>query len=386
MRKLGSIVIVGPAYPFRGGLADFDHTLAETFRDDGRDCRIITFTTQYPSFFFPGKTQFTDSPAPEGLDITRELSTVNPVSWIRTGLKIMKAAPDAVIVRYWIPFMAFSLGTVCRIARLNGKTRALALLDNIVPHERRPFDRFMTRYFVKYIDGFIYMSEQVHSDLRTFDKIKPAYFAPHPMFTNYGPKMRRDEACRKFGLDQELKYAMFFGFIRDYKGLDLLLEAWALLKAGSGLEGHKLIIAGEYYGGREKYEAMIERLGLKEDLVLITRFIPDREISTLFSIADLIVQPYKTATQSGVTQVAYYYEVPMIVTDVGGLREIVPDGKVGYVVEPEPSDIAGAIDRYYKENKEAEFKANIRDYRERFTWESFIGKFDELYDFLNSGK
>lgn len=372
--------MVGPAHPFRGGLAGFDHTLAGTFIADGKRCRIFTFTTQYPSLLFPGKTQFTGDPAPEGLDITRELSTVNPVSWIRTGRKIKKVAPDAVIVRYWIPFMALSLGTVCRIARRNGKTKVFALLDNVVPHEKRPFDRSMTRYFVNSVDGFVYMSEEVNHDLRMFDKTKPALFAPHPMFTHYGPKLSKEEACRALGLDPELKYTMFFGFIRDYKGLDLLLEAWARLKGSEALKGRKLIIAGEYYSGREKYEALIERYSLADDLVMMTRFIPDSEVAALFSAVDLVVQPYKSATQSGVTQVAYYYDVPMIVTDVGGLREIVPDGEVGYVVNPESSQIAAAIDRYYMENKEEEFRAGIRVYRERFTWESFAAKFDELYE------
>lgn len=381
MRRISSVIMLGPAHPFRGGLAGFDHTLARTFTSTGKRCRIVTFTTQYPSLLFPGKTQFADGPPPEGVDITRELSTVNPISWIRTGRRIRKAAPDAVVVRYWIPFMALSLGTVCRIARRNKKTKVLALLDNVTPHEKRPFDRSLTRYFINSVDGFVYMSEQVRGELQMFDRSKPALFAPHPMFTHYGPRLGRGEACRELGLDPSLKYAMFFGFIRDYKGLDLLLEAWARLKGSEALKGRKLIIAGEYYGGREKYDALIEKLGLGDDLVMMTRFIPDGEVGKLFSAVDLVVQPYKSATQSGVTQVAYYYEVPMIVTGVGGLREIVPDGRVGYVVEPDPAAIAAAIERYYRENREDEFRAGIRRYREHFTWESFAAKFEELYDF-----
>lgn len=384
MKTMKSIIILGPAWPFRGGLAGFNHTLARTFMAMGRLCRIFTFTTQYPSFLFPGKSQFDDSEAPEGIDISRELSSVNPFSWIRTGFRVRRLRPDALIVRYWIPLMAPALGTVCRIARWGGKTRTIALLDNVVPHEKRFMDSALTRYFVGSVDGFVYMSEQVYSDLRHFTRTKPAIFSPHPMFTHYGDKMSREEACAGLGLDPAFRYIMFFGFIRDYKGLDILLDAWAILRRTGKLSGCKLIVAGEYYSGREQYEHQIERLGLAGELVMMTHFITDQEVSPLFSAADIVVQPYKNATQSGVTQVAYYYGVPMIVTDVGGLREIVPDGEVGYVVQPDPESIAAAMERFYAESRAEEFAAGIARYKERFTWESMASNFDRLYSMINS--
>lgn len=384
MSELKDAVIVGTAWPYRGGLASTNQTLARTFLAEGIRCRIVTFTLQYPSFLFPGKSQYDDAPAPEGLDIARMLNSVNPLSWIRTGLRIRKMRPDVVIVRYWIPQMAPALGTVCRIARRCG-IRTVALLDNVVPHEKRPLDRLLTRYFVGSIDGFVYMSEQVRRDLRLFTKDKPALFSPHPMYTNYGPALDRGEACRALGLDAELRYTMFFGFVRDYKGLDLLFDAWAQLREKGRTQGRKLIVAGEYYSGRERYAEQIERLGLGDEVVLFDRFIPNTDVAKFFSVCDLVVQPYRRATQSGVTQVAYWFDVPMIVTDVGGLREIVPDAVTGLVVEPDAGAIAGAIARFYDEGLGEPFRRNILSYRERFTWERMTENFRALYRKISGG-
>ena len=384
-KTLKSVIIVGTAHPFRGGFSGFNQTLALTFKKLGVACRIFTFTVQYPSFLFPGKSQFSDDPAPQGVEITRVLSSVNPLSWIRTGLRLRREKPDAVVVRYWIPLMAPALGTVCRIARGKG-IRTIALLDNVIPHEKRPGDSWLTRYFVGSIDGFIYMSEQVHGELRLFDASKPALFSPHPMFTNYGEKTGHNEACKALGLDPALKYTLFFGYIRDYKGLDLLLEAWAILYKKGELEGHRLIVAGEYYSGRERYAAQIDALGIRDSLVLFDHFIAENEVGQFFSAADLVVQPYRSATQSGVTQVAYYFDVPMVVTDVGGLREIVPDGEAGFVVPPEPGPIASAVERYYGENLQAKFRDFIRVYKERFTWEQMAENFRTLYDRIGREK
>ena len=253
MKRPTNAVLLGPAHPYRGGLADFDHLLARALNRAGIPCRLYTFTLQYPSFLFPGKSQFTDAPAPEGLDITRVLNSVNPLNWIRTGLRIRRERPDLLIVRYWLPQMAPALGTVCRIARRGG-TRTVAIMDNVLPHESRPMDRLLTRYMTGSLDGFVYMSREIRAQLDLFDRTKPSVFSPHPMYTGYGDPLPREQACGELGLDPSCRYAMFFGYIRDYKGLDLLLNAWALLRRRGGLDGrHKLIVAGEYYSGRERY-------------------------------------------------------------------------------------------------------------------------------------
>jgi glycosyltransferase involved in cell wall biosynthesis len=374
-----SIVFVGTAHPYRGGLSIFNEMLARIFGKRGVLAKIYTFTLQYPSFLFPGRSQYGDTPAPDDVRIERRVNTVNPLNWWRVGRRIRRERPDAVIVRYWLPLMAPCFGTICRIARRNGHTKVLALLDNVIPHEHRPFDRTFTRYFVGSVDGFIYMSEQVRSDLEQFTTAKPALFSPHPLFDVYGEPVGRAEACAKLGLDPSLHYSLFFGYVRDYKGLDLLLDAWGLLKKAGKLGDRRLIVAGEYYADREKYTEQIRRDGIGEQVLIFDEFIPDDAVRYWFSAADLVIQPYKTATQSGVTQVAYHFDVPMIVTGVGGLAEIVPDGKVGYVVDTRPEAIAAAVETFYAENRAEEFRRNIRIEKKRFSWEAMVDRFEELY-------
>ena len=374
-----SASFIGTAHPYRGGLTSFNQMLARMFRRKGVDARIHTFTVQYPSFLFPGKSQYSDSPAPGDLEILRTVNTVNPLNWFRIGRRLRREKPDAIVIRYWLPLMAPCFGTICRLARKNGHTKVLALLDNVVPHEKRPLDGLFTRYFVGSADGFIYMSEQVKSDLDRFTTAKPALFAPHPLFDVYGDPVPREEACRKLGLNPEYRYSLFFGYVRDYKGLDLLIDAWALLKAHCTLGKRQLVVAGEYYSDKGKYEERIRHHGLEHEILLYDYFIGDDDVKYFFSAADLVIQPYRSATQSGVTQVAYHFDVPMIVTRVGGLAEIVPDGKAGYVVDTTPEAIAEAVDRFYDEGKEAEFRKNVAAEKKRFSWEAMTDRFMELY-------
>lgn len=373
------IVLLGPAHPYRGGIAASNELLARTFLRRGAEVKVCSFTLQYPAFLFPGKTQYTEAPAPADLRIERRVSSVNPFNWVRVGLRLRRERPDAVVVRYWMSFLAPCLGTVCRLARSNGHTRILALTDNVVPHEKRFFDTPFTRWFIGACDGFVYMSGQVKGELEMFTRTKPALFSPHPLYDNYGGRVGREDACGALGIDPGHRYLLFFGFVRDYKGLDLLLDAVAELKRTGRFSGKKLIVAGEYYGGRAKYDEQMKRLDITEDVIVMDRFVPDGEVKYLFSAADLVVQPYRSATQSGVTQIAYSFGTPMIVTDVGGLAEIVPDGRVGYVVRPEPSAIAAAIARFYAENRGDEFTAAIAREKRRFSWEALADRFQELY-------
>lgn len=377
--KINSAVFVGPGHPYRGGLSSFNEMLVRLLARRGADSRLYTFTVQYPSFLFPGKSQFTDSPPPEDVRIERLVNTMNPFNWIRIGRRIKKEKPDVLMIRYWLPLMAPCFGTICRLARRNKHTKVLVLLDNVVPHEHRPFDRLFTKYFIGSADGFIYMSDQVKTDLDTFTTTKPALFSPHPLFDVYGEKTSRKEACEALGLDPDYKYALFFGYVRDYKGLDWLLEAWAELKKQGKVADKRLIVAGEYYGNKEKYTEQIRRNGLERDVLIFDEFIPDDRVRYYFSVSDLVIQPYKTATQSGVTQVAYHFEVPMIVTDVGGLSEIVPDGRVGYVVKPEPKAIASAVAAFYEDGRAEEFCENLKIEKNRFSWEAMVDRFEELY-------
>jgi len=374
--KPKTVVIVGSAYPLRGGLANYNERIARAYQEQGAEVKIFTFSLQYPNFLFPGKTQYADGPAPEGLDIEVSLNSVNPLSWINLGRKIKKLAPDLLIIKFWIPFMGPSLGTVARIAKQNGKTKVVTIIDNIIPHEKRPGDRILANYFVGAVDGFITMSESVLDDLKTFDQKKPKIFTPHPVYDNFGQPKEKSLAKQNLNLDVNQNYILFFGFIRDYKGLDLLLRAMADQRIKA--MGLKLIVAGEFYTDSKPYFDIIEEYQLQDQLILATDFIPDEKVGDYFNAADMVVQPYKDATQSGVTQIAYHFEKPMLVTNVGGLPEIVPHLKTGYVVEVDPLKIADGIVDFYENNREQEMIAHCKEEKKKYSWETMLEKIGEL--------
>jgi D-inositol-3-phosphate glycosyltransferase len=362
------IIIVGPAYPLRGGIANFNEALCRALNKAGHEASIYSFSLQYPSFLFPGKTQFETGKGPDDLKIHTCLNSINPFNWFATARKIRKEKPDLVILRFWLPFMGPCLGTV---ARLLGKhTRVIAITDNVIPHEKRAGDALFTRYFVKSCAGFIAMSHSVLDDLSKFTSNPHKIFLPHPVYDQFGEPVERDAALQMLGLPTEDHYILFFGFIRKYKGLDLLLEAMGYERIRKA--GVRLIVAGEYYEDAAPYEAIISRLGLQDRVILHTHYIPSEKVRCYFSAADLVVQPYRSATQSGVTQIAYHFEKPMLVTNVGGLAEIVPHQCVGYVTSQDPRDIAASIADFY-ENKRAEaFTANVRIEKKRFYWSAFV--------------
>ena len=365
------IVILGPAHPYRGGLASIMETMAREYISRGDEVVIYTFSLQYPSLLFPGKSQTVDTPAPADLHIERIVNTCNPINWIVVGNRIRREAPDMVLMKYWTPFMAPCFGTIARIARRNGKTKVLCQIDNVEPHEHHIVDRPFNRYYLGAVDGFVYMSEQVHGELKEYTSA-PALFSPHPMFSNFGNRVERNEAYQKLCLDESCNYLLFFGLIREYKGLDTLLEAWKRVRR----DGLKLIVAGEFYESKDKYLPLLEQLG--DSVVLHDRFVADEDVKYYFSAVDALVLPYKTATQSGVTQIAYNFSTPMIVTEVGGLPEIVPNDRVGYVCPPTVDGVADAIESLYKDDNLARFCKNIVDERKRFSWSAMCDKITEV--------
>lgn len=374
-----NIKFIGPAYPYRGGLATIIETLARTFAGRGGEVSIDTFSLQYPRLLFPGKSQFRTGPAPTDLTIERTVSTINPLSWWRVGRKLRRQRPDLVVLKYWTPLMAPCFGTICRLARKNDKTKVVVHVDNITPHENHFYDRVLNRYFLRSVDGFVYMSEAVKSDLDTYGLGKPALFSPHPLFDTYGQRVDRTEACTRLGLDPQTEYTMFFGYIRDYKGLDLLIDAWAMLHKKGLTEGRKLLVVGEVYGADTKYTEQIARLGLEDEVIMHTRFVPDGEVADYFSVAQMVALPYKSATQSGVTQVAYAFGVPMIVTRVGGLAEIVPDGVVGLLADVSAESVAEAIEKAWQEGNLDRFREGIEQEKHRFSWDATADVIEQLY-------
>jgi len=372
------IISIGPAYPFRGGLASFNDRLAQQFTAEGHDIEIITFTVQYPEFIFPGKTQFTDGPPPENVKISRRLNSINPFNWISTGLKIKKAKPDILLIRFWLPLMGPCFGTVARIVKSNRHTVALCIFDNVIPHEKRPGDKLLTRYFTRSIDGAVVMSDTVLNELKEFSSNLPVRFSPHPLFDNYGSMVVRNDALAALNLDSGYSYLLFFGFIRAYKGLDILIEAFSDERLRN--RKLKLLVAGEFYEDDAPYRSLIKKYNLENDVIFFDHFIRDTEVPLFFSAADIVVQPYKSATQSGVTQIAYFFEKPMLVTDVGGLKEIVPDGICGYVVRPEPGLIASALLDYFEKNRKAEFTIGVKHEKEKFSWDKMTAAILEIYN------
>ena len=368
------LIIIGPAFPYRGGIANFNNALARTYYERGDDVIIYSFSLQYPDFLFPGTTQYETGNAPKGLDIRPIINSINPLNWMRTAREINNHKPDFVIIRYWLPFMAPCLGSIARL--LNNKIKILSITDNIIPHEKRFGDTFLTRYFVKSCDAFITLSESVLFDLKDFTDTKFKKFIPHPIYDIFGSKIKKITAINNLNLDSKSKYLLFFGFIRDYKGLDLLLKAMADNRVRQ--LNVNLIIAGEFYENKQKYIDLISELGINSNIILRNKFISNDKVKDYFCAADMITQTYRSATQSGVTQIAYSFDRPMLVTDVGGLSEIVPHNKVGYVTSKIPFDIASAIVDFYTHKKEELLSANVKEEKKRFLWSNFVNDIDEL--------
>ena len=366
------ILIVGPAHPLRGGLATYNERLAAVLKEAGHECDILSFSLQYPKLLFPGKTQLSSDSAPSNITIHTEINSINPLNWISVGLKYKKAKYDIVIFRYWMSFMAPAFGTIARLIKSNAHTKVLAITDNVIPHERKFFDAAFTNYFLPVCDGFLTMSESVKQDLINLKLTQPIAYVPHPMYDTFGRAIGKNEAKQLLGLDGATNYLLFFGFIRKYKGLGLLLNAFAdeRLKALN----LKLIVAGEFYEDKNPYFEQIEKLGLKDRVIVCDDFIPNNQVSNYFCASDVVVQPYLNATQSGVTQIAYYYNKPMIVTNVGGLAELVPNNKVGFVCNVSEQEIADAIYNFYNQHKEQEFTNAAEQEKQRFTWQNLCNQ------------
>jgi len=379
------VIIIGPAHPLRGGLASFDERLARQFQQQGFDTTIYTFSLQYPDFLFPGTTQYSSEPAPTDIKIKVCINSINPLNWIKVGNELRIIKPTIIVVRYWLPLMGPCLGTILRIVKRNKFTKVVCIADNVIPHEKRFGDKPFTQYFVQSINAFVTMSAKVLSDLKSFTN-KPARQIVHPLYDNFGEAISKNIAREKLGLNVDDKIILFFGFIRKYKGLDILLEAMNLLVNGewskvngekSQISNLKLLVAGEFYEDRKLYDDLISELNISSQLILRTEFIADSEVAYYLSAADFVIQPYRNATQSGVTPLAYHFEKPMLVTNVGGLPDLVPDGKVGLVAEPNANSIAEKIIELYQLGEEY-FLPQLREEKKKYSWKILVDTIVEL--------
>ena len=360
------VIIIGSAWPLRaGGLATFNERLAKQFMEEGFDTSIYTFSLQYPNFLFPGSTQLSNEPAPAHLKIKACINSINPLNWLKVGNELRKLKPDYIVVRFWMPFFGPCLGTILRIVNRNKFTQIICIADNVIPHEKRLGDKVLTKYFFSSIHRFVTMSEKVNEDLKTFTQ-KPSINIVHPIYDNFGDIVTKEEARKYLDLPVNEKIILFFGFIRKYKGLDLLLEAMNDIRIKEA--NIKLLIAGEFYDNKEEYETIISKYNLANSLYLRTQFIDNSEVKYYVGAADFVIQPYKHATQSGVTPLAYHFEKPMLVTNVGGLADLVPHLKVGVVTEPNAHTIASGIIQLY-ELGETHFLKQLCEEKKKLSWD-----------------
>lgn len=372
-----NIVLLGTAHPYRGGLASFNERLTnEIAKTDA--IKIYNFSLQYPNFLFPGVTQYSESPKPESIEILDKVNSISPINWIKIGLELKDLNLDLIIVKYWLPFMAPCLGTILKLAKSNKKTKVICIIDNIVPHESRWMDRVLTQYFVNTVDGFIAMSDLSLKQLKKFDSHSPRKLSPHPIFDNFGKKIEKAKAIENLGLDDRFNYFLFFGFIRDYKGLDLLLEAFGNIR--KNIPNTKLIVAGEFYTKNDLYMALIEKYNMEEQLIMHTHFIEDKDVANYFSASDLLILPYKSATQSGVTQIGFHYEIPMMVTSVGGLPEMIEHGRNGILVEPTADSIAKGIAEFVEIENKNLFVEELKKDKQKYSWTQMKNDIYEIYN------
>lgn len=347
-----------------------NESLSEQLTAMGIQNVIYSFSLQYPSIFFPGETQqeASDRKPPAGIHIKATINSVNPFTWWDTARKIAAEKPDMIVVRFWLPFMAPALGSILKQLRKRLKVPVVGLLDNVVPHEKRMGDKRLTRFFLDQCDAFVVMSSTVMKELSQFDTQKPRALLYHPIYDHFGEKVDKLAARKHLSLASDAKVILFFGIIRKYKGLKLLLEAISKMPDKHRL---KLVVAGEFYGDRAIYTRLIEKLKLQGNVVVNAGFVDKYKVKFYFCAADIVAQPYLSATQSGVTQIAYHFETPMLVTNVGGLPEMVAHNKVGYVCAPDRDDIARSLSAYFNEDRYEEFCSNIREEKKRFSWEHF---------------
>lgn len=371
------IVIIGTAYPMRGGIAHYVALLYKILVKRGHDVKIISFKRQYPSIFFPGKTQQDLSKENEPIPSEPILDSIGPLSWIRTFLSIDKYQADLVIFKYWMPFFAPCYAAIGFLTRLFTRTKILYLCDNIIPHERRIEDKLLTRIGLWNVHYFIVQSKAVKNDLLDFRPDAIYREVPHPVYEIFSNPYNREQARKHFNLKSKDKVMLFFGYVRKYKGLHYLIQAMPAVLKQLDI---KLLIAGEFYEDREKYLEHIQQLGINDSVFVFDDYIPNEEVGLYYNAADVVVLPYVSATQSGIIQIAYNYNKPVITTNVGGLPEVIEEGKTGFIVPSQNAEaLAETIVTFFKIKNEKKFSENIKEYKRQFSWHRMAEEIEQIY-------
>lgn len=371
------IVLIGPMYPYRGGIAHFFETMYWSLQARGHEMHAVTFTRQYPKLLFPGKTQFETGAEPECVvPAERLIDSVNPVTWYRTARRIARDGSDVAIFKYWMPFFAPAFGTIARLLARRG-IKSVVVVDNALPHERRPGDFALGRYFFRAMAGCVVMSDAVSRDMDRLGVTAQREFAAHPVYDVFGKPADRGVAREALGLPADAPVLLFFGFVRRYKGLHVLLDS--MVQVVERLPEARLVIAGEFYDDERPYRERIATTGLADSVIVHPRYVPMEEVAKYFAAADVVVQPYVSATQSGVAQVAYQFDKPLITTNVGGLGEVVPHERAGLIVPPDdPSALAKAIQRFFTEDLAARLGEGVRQHKLQFGWDRLLDAVEVL--------
>lgn len=374
------IVIISTAYPLRGGIA---HYVALLYKHLSlrHKVSVVTFKRQYPRFLFPGKSQEEAGEDAYKVPAVQIIDTLNPLTWFKAGRVAARFQPDLVIFKYWMPFFAPAFGVAARVAKRRTGCKVLLICDNVLPHEKTPVDKVLTRWFFKIADYFIVQSKAVERDLLALANHPKYRFVPHPVYEIFGKPIDRDEARRQLGIAENEKIALFFGYIRKYKGLNVLLDATR--KALEKIR-YKLLVVGEFYDDETAYRNQIGSLKLNEEVIVVGDYVPNEKVAVYFSAADVVILPYINATQSGIAQIAYNFDRPVITTDVGGLAEIVLDGVTGLVVKPASADdLANGIVRFFREDLGSRFSAGVREQKKKFSWDNLVGAIEDLAERSN---
>ena len=361
------ILIIGPAYPYRGGIAHFLESTYNALLARGHAVTVVTFSRQYPAFLFPGKTQYEEETRTVTWSANQLIDSINPVSWFRTAQFIINQNPDLVLFNYWLPFFGPAYGVIARRIRTAG-IHVMGLIHNAIPHEKRLGDAFLSRFFLLQCNSLIVMSKSVEKDLDKLGIKSQRVRVGHPVYSLFGDPIPRAEARTQLGVPPNAPVALFFGFIRHYKGLHVLLES--MPSVVESMPDIRLIVAGESYEDEEIYRALVEEKNMANHVDLHIDYIPVEKVKLYFSAANIVVQPYISATQSGVAQIAYHFNTPLIVTDVGGLSEFVPHEVAGLIVPPNDTEaLAKSIVRYFAESLEEMLTIGVREEKKKYSWE-----------------
>ena len=368
------IVIVGTAYPLRGGIAHYNAILYRHL-SARHSVDIVTFTRQYPSIFFPGKTQDEKGGHESAVPTEQLIDSINPWTWYTAAKAISQKKPDLLIFKYWMPFFAPCFGTIARLVKRWTGAKVLFICDNVIPHERRIGDTALTRYAFAAVDSFVVQSAAVEKELQAFHPQARYELVPHPVYEIFGSLMPKEQARRELGIRDE-RVILFFGYVRRYKGLHILLDAMPAILESVNV---KLLVVGEFYDDEQKYRQQIAEKNLGERVFVHSDYVPNEEVSRYFSAADVVVLPYVSATQSGIVQIAYQFDKPVIATDVGGLAEVVLNERTGFIVKPEaPDEVANAVIRFYEEGREPEFVHNVSVEKKKYSWENLVQAIERL--------